>query len=650
MLSQTFENKKRENPFYLFYRTLHWLRPYWKFQFLALLSAFFIAVLALVPPWMNKILIDDVLVKKDSYALKVVCLLFLLSIILTSIFTIIRTWFYTNAAERAVVDIRDDLCEAFHSLSYEQIAMQSTGSIMSLSTNDVPVMQDLYASTLSDCIIDILRILVSLSFMFVINWQLSLIVLPSLLLFIITLKVFSKPLRDISFDVQNQASSVSHELNESLSGAREIKVWGQKLFECQRLHKIFMPFLPLRLRQSVLMSASSGISDCIVISTLVLILLIGGIKAIEGHIQIGVLIAFTCYVGEIFGPVGRTFQLNNRVQKVLAASNRIFAFLDLTKTNSFEKKKFDSESSQEMATGFRPRIEAKSSENLDGKDREIKRLEQDLAPIKGVLHQERINQSLRPIPSSEGGEDSCSLTLRDVCYKFKGKQVEILKGISFDVQAGEIVAIVGPSGSGKTTLAYLLAGLYSPTSGAITFDLSNQGSSNVADYLSKHSAVVFRDSFIFSQSVKNNILYGRPEASDEDVLDAAKAAHAHVFISELPKKYESEVGQWGCSLSSGQGQRLVISRVFLKKPKLLLLDEGTSALDHQIEKKVEKAIRILMKTGIVIIISHRLSSIIDADKIIVLNHGTIESIGTHLDLMKNSKTYQEIFAELKKLT
>lgn len=645
MLSHTFKNKNRKNPFYLFYRTLHWLRPYWKFQFLALLSAFFIAVLALVPPWINKILIDDVLVKKDSHALKVVCLLFLLSVILTSVFTIIRTWFYTNAAERATVDIRDDLCEAFHSLSYEQVAMQSTGSVMSLSTNDVPVMQDLYASTLSDCIIDILRIFVSLSFMFVINWQLSLIVLPSLLLFIITLKVFSKPLRNISFDVQNQASSVSHELNETLSGAREIKVWGQKLFECRRLHKTFMPFLPLRLRQSVLMSASSGISDCIVIATLVLILLIGGLKAIEGHIQIGVLIAFTCYVGDIFGPVGRTFQLNNRLQKVLAASERIFAFLDLTKTNSFEKKKSASESSLKIATAFQTRIESQSSENLEDMDSGIK----DLVPIKGILHRERTRQPLQPIPNSENDEDSCNLTLRDVCYKFEGQQVEVLKKISFDIQAGERVAIIGPNGSGKTTLAYLLAGLYSPTSGSITLGSSNQCFSSVANYLSKHSAVVFRDSFIFSQSVKNNILYGCPEASDEDVLNAAKATQAHAFISELPTKYESEVGQWGCSLSSGQGQQLVLSRVFLKKPKLLLLDEGTSALDHQIEKKVEKAIRILMKTGIVIIISHRLSSIIDADKIIVLNHGIIESTGTHLYLMENSKTYQEIFAEQKKL-
>lgn len=634
-------------PFYLFCRTLHWLRPYWKFQFLALLSSLFIAILALAPPWINKMLIDDVLVKKDMYALKIVCLLFLLSIILTSIFSIIRIWFYTKAAERAAIDVRDDLCDTFHSLSYDRIIMQSTGNVMALFTNDVPVVQDLYASTLSDCIIDILRIVVSLSFMFFINWQLSLFVLPSLLLFMITLRISSKPIRNISYEVQNQAGIVSHELNETLSGAREIKIWGQKLFECQRLHKIFQTFLPLRLRQSILTSASSGVSDCIVISTLVLILFFGGIQTIKGHIQIGVLIAFTSYVAEIFGPVGRTFQLNNRLQKVLAASERIFNFLALSEYESFGKKLVDSEPSEKLITSLQTRIKKKSLQNLVDDGKSTRNLGQNFTLIGSAVNKKRTQKYSKSFSNSEVAKVGYSVTLKDVCYKFNEQQFEVLKGISFNAQEGEVIAIVGPSGSGKTTLAYLLTGLYSPTSGKISLNASNKCLSNVPDHSSRYSAAIFRDSFIFSQSIKNNILYGCPEASNEDVINAAKAACAHLFISDLPDEYESKVGQWGCSLSSGQCQRLVISRAFVKRPKLLILDEGTSALDQQTEKKVIKSLKALMEKGIIIIISHRPSSIIDADKIIVLNHGIIESIGTHYDLIKNNKTYNEILAGQK---
>jgi ABC-type multidrug transport system fused ATPase/permease subunit len=635
----------RENPWHLLRRTLHWLRPYWTYQLGALLCAFVVTVLTLVPPWVNKILIDDVLVNRNVHALKFLCLLFVSSVFLTSLFGLLRVWFYTKVAECAVVDIRDDLCEAFHSLSYEQIAGQNTGQVLSLFTNDVPAVQDLYASTLSDGIMDGLRILVALAFMFVINWQLSLIVLPALVLFVVIIKGFSRPVRDVSRKVQDQTGTVSQELTETLSGAREIKVWGQESWECRRLHGVFRALVPLRLRQSVLASASSGIAECLVMATLVLVLLVGGIQAIRGQMQMGVLIAFTTYAGDVFGPVGRTFQLNSRIQRVLAAAGRILSFLDLAAPKTRRGVRADTAPAWRVVSGpatGRAETMNKAPEahgGRGGRRPAAARLRDDIPGGSGV-------SGAIPWASEAHGEDgACRLVVRSVGYRFAGQPTDVLQGVSFQVRAGEVVAIVGPSGSGKTTLACLLTGLYAPTSGSIILQCGHPCPSHDVRHLLKHSAIVFRDSFIFSQSIRNNILYGRADASPQDLEQAARAAQVDAFVAELPDAYASEVGQRGCRLSSGQAQRLALARAFLKRPRVLILDEGTSALDHRTEDKVQRAVRDLMRTGIVISISHRFSSVRDADRIIVLNGGTIESVGAHADLVKSSRIYQEILAQ-----
>ncbi len=433
-----------------------------------------------------------------------------------------------------------------------------------------------------DFITDTLRFAVTMGFMLKLDWQLTLITMPALPLFGVALKLFSKPMREVSRKVQDKNAEISENLQESISGVREVKAFTQEENEINRLLNIFKQLLGLRVKQSVLQSSSGGVAELTAVSGIMFSLWYGGMKAINGAMQMGVLIAFVNYLGALFNPIGRYMELNNRIQSAMGAAERVFEFLD-TVPEIYDKTKAIA-----------------------------------LPPVTGRVQFENVH----------------------FAYE---KDDEVLTDITLKIEPGEMIALVGPSGSGKTTLVNLIPRFFDPTSGRIIIDDCDLRNVKIQS-LREQVSVVFQDSFLFASTVRENIRFGKRDATDEEVVAAAEAANAHEFITQLPQGYDTEVGERGVKLSGGQKQRISIARTILRDPKILILDEATSALDSESELLVKEALEKLMEGRTSFVIAHRLSTVLKADRIVVLNEGKVVEVGSHEKLLAKGGMYEKLAA------
>jgi ATP-binding cassette, subfamily B, bacterial MsbA len=564
-----------------FRRSLRYLIPYWRLELVALFCAVVTAVLALVHPWIHKLLIDDVIISKNARMLGIVCLIFLASTILRAIFSTLRGYLFTTIGERAVIDMRHQLFEHLQRMSLGFLNKEKTGKLMSIFTNDVPAMQGLYTSTLVDFTTDTLQFAITIGVMLKIDWQLTLMAMPALPLFAVALVLFSKPVRKVSRSVQDKNADISENLQESISGAREVLAFTQERHESTRLLNVFRQLLGLRVKQSLLQSGSRGVAELTAVAGVMFVLWYGGMKAIGGAMQMGVLMAFVTYLGTLFGPIGRYMELNNRIQSAMGAAERVFEFLDTT-----------------------PEIQDKTEAVA-------------LPLTKGQVQFSNVHFAY------ESGDD-------------------ILRGITLDVLPGEMIALVGPSGSGKTTLVNLIPRFYDPSAGGIRIDGHDLRALTIHS-LREQIGVVFQENFLFGATVAENIRFGKRDATEEEIITAATQANAHEFITQLPDGYNTEVGERGVKLSGGQKQRLAIARTILRDPKILILDEATSALDSESEWLVQEALERLMKGRTSFVIAHRLGTVLKADRIAVLSDGEIVEVGSHDALLANAGAYRRLY-------
>ncbi len=562
-------------------RSLRYLLPLWHFQSLALVCALVAVALSMVNPWVNKVLIDDVVINRDVGRLNFVCLLFLGSVLLGQLFGMLQTLLFTFVGEKAVVNMRADLLRHLHQQSVAYFHQQRTGTLMSLFTSDVPAMQGLYTNTLVSLITDILRLAAGTAMMFSIDPTLALLTLLTLPFFMVAAAVFANPVRRIARKVQDKNAEISQNLQEGISGVREVKAFTREADEEARHVGVFGQLLKLRLRQQVIQSGSQSAALVAVLGGVVFVLWYGGLRAIRGHLSMGDLMAFTGYLGMLYGPIGSFMQLHNLVQTAMGAAERVFGFLDTA-----------------------PDVKDKPNATA------LPRL-------------------------------TCSVTFADVTFAYE-TNAPVLRNISLDVQVGETIAIVGPSGSGKTTLVNLIPRFADPTSGAVLIDGHDLRDVSLAS-LRAQVSVVFQDTFLFGASVRDNIRYGRPQATDAEVVAAARAANAHAFIEALPQGYDTEVGERGVKLSGGQKQRLSIARTILRDPAILILDEATSALDSESEHLVQDALARLMRGCTSFVIAHRLSTILEATRIVVLDEGRVAEIGSHEDLLARNGVYRKLY-------
>lgn len=552
-------------------RLLQFVKPYGPRMAFAILCMIVAAAAYLIVPWLIKNVVDEVLQKKDMMMLNLIVGAILLVFLLRGFATYGQTYNMSYIGQHVIIDIREALFKHLQRLSLSYFDKRKTGVIMSNLTNDVGALQTAIVDNLVSMVTESVTLIGSLISMLLIDWKLTLVTLITVPMVLGIINIFGKKLRLAGHDVQGRAADITALLQETLSAVRVVQSFAREHFELNRFQRENENNFRAVIKATKLTSLLSPLVEFSAAIAVVIILWYGGYSVVSGYISAGSLIAFLIYAINLSNPVKRLSQVYGNIQKAMAAGDRVIDILD-TKSEVEEK-----ENAQVMPS------------------------------IRGEVEFNHVNFSY----------DDESVALKD---------------FTLDVKPGEVTAIVGPSGAGKTTLANLLPRFYDVTSGSITID-----GINIKDVtfksLREQIGLVPQDTMLFNTSIRENILYGRLDASDEEILAAAKAANVMEFVDKLPDGLETIVGERGSSLSGGQRQRVAIARAILKNPKILILDEATSALDTESEKLVQEALERLMKGRTAFVIAHRLSTIQNADRIVVLKQGALVEQGTHDELL-----------------
>ncbi len=562
-------------------RLLSYLKPYWHFQLFYILSSLGSSGAILAFPWIQKILIDDVFIARSAELLLPTCGLWILAAAGGFFFTLGVIYFSTKVAENGSKDIQLDAYHDLRKLGFRFYDTQQTGKVMATFTSDTPKAVEGFRVFAGDYIINGIMLVAAVSLITAINWQLCLFTMLIVAVNILIPIFLDKPLRRIGEEVQEQKALLSGSLQESIAGSRELKGLGKEFFDLKQIHKSLLRLVTLNLKQ-VTMQGVGSITIALYWIGCALIFLIGGRYVLRDAITIGELFAVTMWFGTVNEPVQNLISLHLRIPSILVAARRVFGFLD-----------------------------EHEEESQDGK----------------------------PISQVDGG-----VRFSKVSFAYSDNQT-VLKEVSFQAEPGETVAIVGPSGAGKSTLINLIPRFYEHQQGEILIDSTPIKEIQIQS-LRTHMGIVFQDPYLFADTVEYNIRLGAedPEAvSHESVVTAAKLANAHDFIMKIPDQYKSKVGERGIRLSGGEQQRIAIARVLIRNPKILILDEATSSLDAASEALVQDALTQLMKGRTSFVIAHRLSTVLNADKILVLSDGKLVESGTHAELIQRGGIYNALF-------
>jgi subfamily B ATP-binding cassette protein MsbA len=560
-------------------------------------------------PWLIGSAVDHVMEPKAAASwesrLHWLELLAVLGVVLSiahSVVSFYRGNLAARLGNRIIRDLRQDLFDHLHRLSLHFYAKERTGSIVSRIITDIQTASQIINGGLINVVMDTFNVVIGLILIFGINVKLATATLIILPLYGLLFARLNPKVKHASSRVQSQISMISGNVQERLAGIALVKTYAAEKREAERFRVDTEEHLDRVMTQSTLSQLVGAVSEGLVHLGQTIVIGYGGWLAMRGDITAGEAVKFMGYLAVMYLPVRRFAEINVVWQTSLSAIDRVFEVFDIT-----------------------PKITQKSDAPKSG-------------PTRGEVTFEAVSFDYH----DDSDESRTSLEEFDPAVaEAKPRGSLILDTIDLHVKAGERVALVGPSGSGKTTLVSLLPRLYDVKSGHLRID-----GRDVRDYrlrpLRKAIGIVQQDSFLFSGTVRENIAYGRPDASDAEIAAAAEAANAHGFIAALPDGYESRVGERGVALSGGQRQRVSIARAILKDPKILILDEATSALDSESESLVQQALERLMKSRTCFIIAHRLSTVRNANRIVVLNAGRIAEIGPHDALLAGNGLYARL--------
>lgn len=578
-----------------FVRFLAYVKPYRGFIVLAALGGMIKFTVPLLVPQVTRYLLDDVFLNSDFSEAQQLRLLWRSLGLLALLFLFVwapatfgRSYFAGLAGHRAVFDLRQKLYEHILRMSASFFDRNRSGSIVSRLISDVALMQNLVGNALTNIWMDSAAIIVVLIFLFNINVKLTLVALVTFPLYIYVFKKFQSEIRSATHVIQEGTSQLAGNAQEKIAGSYVVHAFSQERREGRYFKRDSSQLLSAVVRLLRYRGGNSAVTGIITQSAPLIVLLYGGSLVINGAMTVGELVAVTMYLSPLYLPLERFSELNVVLSNSLAALDRVFEVMDQS-----------------------PDIEDKLES-------------QELINPKGRVRFDGVHFSY----SSE--EDS---------------PVAVLHDISFSVEPGQKVALVGPSGSGKSSLISLIPRFYDVTEGAIRVDGYDVRELKVKS-LRENISIVLQTPVLFSGTVRENILYSKPSASDDELIYAAKAANAYDFIQALPNGFESEVGEGGGFLSGGQRQRVTVARAFLKDPQILILDEATSALDSASEKLIQGALERLMENRTTFIVAHRLSTIQHADMILVMRAGRIVDAGTHGQLLRKEGLYQDLYRNL----
>ena len=563
------------------------VRPYTSRLVVAFLFLVVAAAAGLVFPAVLRYLLDAAFELKDRGALDRIALGLLGVFAVQGVANFVQVFLLSSSTERIVATLREQTFAHLIRLSPAFFTERRTGELTSRLSSDLALLQSLLGTWISELSRQILFLIGGIAMMFVTNPRLTLTTLAVVPVVVVAAFTFGRALRKASTSVQDRIGEAMGMADESFGSSRTVQSFTREGIETQRFSALLHDLVGVAVSRARLRALFFGVVGFVAFGSVAAVLWQGGAQVVEGKLTAGTLVAFLFYALFVAAAVGTLATLFGNFQEAIGAASRVFDLLDAEPT------------------------------------------------VREPEHPRRFTEPVRG-----------AVTLQAVAFRYQPDLPDVVQDISLDIAPGEVVALVGRSGAGKTTIASLLPRFWDVTAGRISLDGIDIRELSL-DTLRGAIGIVPQEPVLFSGSIRENIAYARPDASDADVLRAAEAAHAWEFIERLPEQWSTRVGERGVKLSGGQRQRIAIARVFLKDPAVVILDEATSSLDTESERYVEQALEQLLQGRTTLLIAHRLSTVRRADRVVVLDQGRIVETGSHDELLQRENG---LFARLHQLS
>lgn len=565
----------------ILWRLLRYQRPFWHLVLLSLVLIFVVSALGLVTPWILKWVVDEGLSRGNYQLLFPAAAAIVLVAVLRGFLTFVQRFSIQYTSQRIIYDLRNELYRHLQQLSFGFYDKAQTGQLMSRLTADVEVLNQFLGMGFVQLTSNLFTFLGVVAVLFRLDWRLTLVSMATMPFLFYAVYQMARKVRPMFYQVQQQMAVLTATLQENVTGMRVVKAFAREEHEVAKFERDSREYMRRNVMAARLQAFYVPFMNFLTAASTALIIWYGGWEVVRGRLSIGTLIAFNTYLTQLIMPVRMLGLFVSLTERAIASSQRIFELLDT-------------------------QAEVRDAPNA------------------------------RPLPLIRG-----HVRFEKVSFSYDGK-VPVLDEIDLEVQPGQTIAILGPTGSGKSSLINLIPRFYEVTAGRVLIDGYDVREVTL-DSLRRQIGVVTQETFLFSASLRDNIAYGRPEASLEEVIKAAKAAHIHDFIMSLPRKYDTVIGERGVGLSGGQKQRVAIARALLMDARILLLDESTSSVDAETEFKIQEAFNELLRQRTSFIIAQRLSTVRNADRIIVLDRGRIVEEGTHEELLARGGMYYQIY-------